>query len=154
MKKAQVQLQESLFVIIIFVVLLIIGLIIFYRFTISGITADINSYEDFKFRAMINTVPSMTEFRCSSLGQDKECIDLEKVKAFTKLNMDYFQEFGYKTVSLEIIYPKENMESNIDVYSKKPKKYTTTKKISTFVSVYDLEQDRYKVGKLIIEAYS
>ncbi len=151
LRKGQVQIQESLFVLIIFAVLLLIGLIIFYRFTIAGIKADINSYEDFKFKALIATIPEMTEFRCSLLGQDQECMDLEKVKGFSFLNEDYFKEFGYKNIMLEVVYPNENKIYTI--YDKKPVKYTSIKRVSSLVSIYDSSDNKYKVGKIIVEWY-
>ena len=152
MKKGQVQITETLLVLVVFSVLLLIALIIFYRFNISSITTDMNRYEDTKFRSLIGTIPSMSEFRCSNLGNDQECIDLDKVIIFKTIGVDYNKVFGYKNITLSMIYPKEDSVYNI--YSNKPRATKTIKRISTFVSVYDSSQDKYKIGKLTIEAYS
>jgi hypothetical protein len=153
LKKGQVQITETLLVLVVFTVLLLIALIVFYKFNITSITSDMNRYEDIKFRYLISTIPSMSEFRCSNLGNDQECIDLDKVFIFKNIvGTDYNKIFGYKNITLSMIYP---MEDNVyNIYSNKPKITKTTKKISTFVSVYDSSQDKYKIGKLVIEAYS
>jgi hypothetical protein len=152
LRKGQVQIQESLFVLIIFAVILLIGLIIFYKFTIAGIKADINSYEDFKFKALIATIPEMNEFRCSLLGQDQECIDLEKIKGFNALDEDYFKEFGYKKIGLEVVYPNEN--KTYGIYDKKPAKYSNIERVSSLISIYDSSDNKHKIGKLIVERYT
>lgn len=152
MKKGQLQIQESIFVLIIFIVLLLIGLIMFYNFTISSIKADIASYESSKFRSLIEILPSIPEFRCSNLGQEQECIDLGKVDAFSKLGFDYFKEFGYRKITIEVIYPKEDKSYN--VYEKRPRSFRSIKRISSLISLYDPGQDKYKIGKLTVEDYS
>ena len=152
LRKGQIQIQESILVLVIFTVILLIGLILFYNFAIAGIKADILSYEDEKFRSLISVVPSMTEFKCSSLGQDQECIDLSKARAFIDIKQDYGKVFGQKTIKLQLIYPNEDKEYLI--YSKRPANVKSARKISTLVSVYDVGQDKYKIGKLTVEAYS
>lgn len=152
LRKGQIQIQESILVLVIFTIILLIGLILFYNFAIAGIKADILSYEDEKFRSLISTIPSMAEFKCSSLGQDQECIDLSKARAFIDIKQDYGKVFGQKTIKLQLIYPNEDEEYLI--YSKKPVAVKSARKISTLVSVYDVGQDKYKIGKLTVEAYS
>lgn len=151
MKKAQIQIQESIFVLVIFTVLLLIGLVMFYRFTLAGINADINRYEFSKFQLLIQVIPAMNEFRCSSLGQEFECVDLEKVKAFYVLKKDYSREFGNRKITLEIIYPNEGKV--YDMYLGKQTSKSISK-ISNLVSVYDAFDNKYKIGKLIVEGYS
>jgi hypothetical protein len=152
LKKGQVQITETLLVLVVFTVLLLIALIVFYKFNITSITSDMNRYEDIKFRYLISTIPSMSEFRCSNLGNDQECIDLDKIIIFKDIGVDYTNIFGFKNITLNIIYPSEDNVYNI--YTNKPKVTKTIKRISTFVSVYDSSQDKYKIGKLVIEAYS
>ncbi|MEK6973698.1 MAG: hypothetical protein AABW41_00400, partial [Nanoarchaeota archaeon] len=90
--------------------------------------------------------------RCSNLGQDQECIDLSKVRAFIEIKQDYGKVFGQKTIELQFIYPNE--DKKYVIYSKKSASVRSARKISTLVSVYDVSQDKYKIGKLTVEAYS
>lgn len=152
LRKGQIQIQESILVLVTFTVILLIGLILFYNFAIAGIKADILSYENEKFQSLISVIPSMAEFRCSNLGQDQECIDLSKVRAFIEIKQDYGKVFGQKTIELQFIYPNE--DKKYVIYSKKSASVRSARKISTLVSVYDVSQDKYKIGKLTVEAYS
>ena len=151
MKRGQLQIQESMLVVMVFLILLILGLILFYRFTIQTIRSDIESYNDFKFTRLTETIPSMQEFRCSNLGNSEECLDLEKIKAFNDLNLDYFEYFGYANITILVVYPRAG--EYVQVYYQKPTKINSIRKVSTPVSIYNAKEDRFEVGKLVVEAY-
>ncbi len=151
MKKAQVQLQESIFVLVIFIILILISLIVFFKFMDISITTDTTNYLDTKFYALTNIIPVMPELRCSNLGIDQECIDIDKVKAFQEFSKGYSNVFGQKNITLIMTYPGN--ENNYQIYLNKPRNTKNTRVISTYVSVYDSSQDKYKIGKLIVEEY-
>lgn len=151
MKKAQIQLQESIFVLVIFVILVLISLIVFFKFIDISITTDTTNYLDTKFYSLTNTIPAMPELRCSNLGIDQECIDLDKLKAFQGFSKEYTNVFGQKNITLIMIYPGN--ENSYPIYVNKPRSVKNTRLISTYVSIYDSGQDKYKIGKLIVEEY-
>ena len=151
MKKGELQTYESILVIFFFMFIFFIGFVFFYRFTLEDIRSDVLSYEDFKFKQLLGLVPSMYEFRCSFSLSDDECVDISKVISFDRVSKDYFDVFGYKKISITIVYPEE--ENEIIIYEKIPKVYKTKKEISSPISVYSNKDDRYKIGRLSIEWY-
>ncbi len=151
-KKGQLQIQETILVIFIFTIILLIGLTVFYRYTIDSIRADQEKYEDFKFKVGISSIPSMSEVKCSFLGEQKECIDLEKARAFSIYSKDYFSLFGYSNITLYLVYPG-SVHKPILIYYRKPTVVRQSQIISTPVLVYDPEDADYKIGKLVLVRY-
>lgn len=151
MKKGELQIYESVFVIFFFVIIFMVGFFLFYRFTLEDIRKDNFEFEDYRFKQLIGIVPSMYEVRCSFSLSDKECIDLSKAIAFKKISKDYFNIFGYKKISIKEVYPED--KEAIIIYEKVPNKYKTRREISSPVSIYDAKSDRFKVGKLVLEWY-
>ena len=103
MKKAQVQIQETIIVIFIFILILGIGLIVFYRFNESSIQKIADDDKLMYFYNMIGTLPSMPELKCSSLGDEKECIDVSKLIAF-KGKGDFFNS----NITIYTVYPEKS----------------------------------------------
>jgi len=89
MKKGQVQMQESIFVIFLVMLLILIGMVSFFKYSSAGIEESKLEYEDYRFKQLIGVIPNLPELRCSHLGVADECVDLLKVNAFD-WNYDLF----------------------------------------------------------------
>lgn len=167
MKKGQLQIHETILVLFIFIILLIIGMIVFYRYNAEGLRQSMFDLESNKFNAMLSTFPQSPEIRCSFLGQDISCVDVYKLIGFKKIvedNKGYYREkLGYRNISFYLLYPTKNGKvcdmANIrdcgvwNLYLEKPKHYEKTLVIETPVSLYFPETDNYGIGKMAIEWY-
>lgn len=150
-KRGQLEIQESTLIIFIFTIILLIGLSIFYRYTVDSIKADNEDYYDFRFKAGISSIPSMAEVSCSFLGEQKECVDLEKARAFSLYSKDYFYLFGYSNITLYVVYPSG--EGPVLIYYRRPEVSKQLLTISTSVLVYDAFDSDFKAGKLVLVRY-
>ena len=150
MKKGQVQMQETILVVFIVVILIILGLIFFYRFTLSGIESESFNYEEVRFRQLISFVPGMSELKCSKLSIEEECIDVSKATVFNRYSESYFKQFGYKNITIKEVLIDQK---TYGIYLREPKQYKSVEKISSLVSLYYPEKKEYGIGILTIEWY-
>jgi len=159
-KKAQLEIQETVLVVFIFIILLLIGITFFYRFSLQSIENIKEEHETAKFNELIATIPNMAEIKCSHLTKESECVDAIKLSSFIETSKKY--KFGFKNITIVKVYP-ENVDAkctrfNFDncnyweIYFSK--KATESKfVISTPISIYYPNEDEYEVGKLIIERF-
>ncbi|MFH1376359.1 MAG: hypothetical protein ABIH25_01865 [Candidatus Woesearchaeota archaeon] len=149
MKKGQLQIQETGFVIFIVVVILLIGFVLFYQFQIRSIENLNEKYQEDKFEDMISFVPSMPELSYSVRGDQKGSIDFYKARAFADVsdNEYYKNLFGYKKITLKV------SADTLVLYDNKLSSYTGIRKITSPVSVYNAWDEKYYVGVLEVERY-
>lgn len=138
-KKAQIGMQETILVIFIFLIILMIGMIFFFQFSMKSIENDIDQYNDFRFKQLIDVIPNMAELKYSKLGiEDVYCIDLLKARAFGELN-DY--DFGRKEIKL--IAGDETV-----LYSKPGR--GEVRKVTSPICIYDSRNGKFYIGELEI----
>jgi hypothetical protein len=147
MKKGQMQIQETWFVIAIVVIILIVLLGVFFQYQFKSIENLEKEYQEYKFQSLISFLPSMPELRYSKLGKDEESIDFYKAKAFSGIsgNSYYRGLFGYKKIVLSV----DN--ENIVLYDRRLGGSKSSRKISSPVSVY--KNGRFYVGVLEVIKY-
>ena len=145
MKRGQLQLQESMFVVFIFFIILAIGLIVFYQFESRNIDKIQESYEEDKYYYLLSYLPSMPELQYSRFGFYEECIDLKKAKSFSDISEEnkecYRKLFGRKRIILDELvlynfFDDEELEG---------------RRISSPICVYD--SGKYLVEKLEVVMY-
>ncbi|MBT3394963.1 hypothetical protein HOA59_02060 [archaeon] len=140
MKRGQMQMQESIIVIFLVMILILIGMVFFYNSTFKGIENSANEYEEFRFRQLIEVIPNMAEFKCSHLMHEDECLDWLKLLAFNSSVSDY-KLFKDKRIS----FTRSGMEYVIysDFVS-----CSEQRVISSPVSLYDPSIKRNSVSEL------
>src|SRR3989338_5677999 len=84
-RKGQLQIQETILVLFIFIVILVLGMVFFYRFSLQGLEENKLDNERLKFNTMLSTVPEMAEITCSIYSQEVNCIDVYKLLAFKNI---------------------------------------------------------------------
>jgi len=99
MKKAELQIQESILAIFIFFVILGISLIFFYQYQNSSIKSDMLRYEQTRYYELLANIPNMPELRCSSLTDEQDCIDTLKLVYFNPKEHD----FGEKSIKISLL---------------------------------------------------
>lgn len=142
MKKGQLQLQESMFVVFIFFIILAIGLIVFYQFEARNIEKIQENYEEDKFYYLLSYLPSMPELQYSRFGFYEECIDWKKAESFSEVDDEYYRKlFGQKRIVLD----------DLVLYNFYDNDGLDGRKISSPICVYD--SGKYLVEKLEVIMY-
>ena len=161
-RKAQIQTSETIAVLFIFFVLILFGIIFYYKYQQVAIRE--RGEELLSLRAMDTTlkVLFLPELICSKGEAEPEdnCVDLLKVRYANEtmhqhLEDYYFDLFSYSTISIHQLYPDQHTYIIYD----KPKP-SFMRKESTFfvVSVRDDTRGgsnpQYGFGYVQVEAYS
>ena len=144
MKKGQIQIQETTFVIFIFTLIVGLGLILFYNFNLNNLEEYYLKYEESKFKHLIDIVPNLPELRLSELGVESEaCIDLVKAQVFKEMQDEY--DLGFKRIRVVGI-------NSVLIYEK-IKITDSVRKYASPVCVYDPFLNRFDMAKLEVEWY-
>lgn len=161
-RKGQIQTSETIAVLFIFFVLILFGIIFYYKYQQVAIRE--RGEELLSLRAMDTTlkVLFLPELMCSKGEAEPEdnCVDLLKVRHANEtmqqhLEDYYFNLFSYSTISIHQLYPDERVYLIYD----KPK-LPFSRKESTFfvVSVRDDTRGgsnpQYGFGYVQVEVYS
>lgn len=155
MRKGEVQLQESILVTFFVIVIIALGLVVFYRFSLNSINNYEQEYREQQLLSSLITLPN--GFIYTNLGSSQNAIDTSKL-FYNNLN------YGFKTMIIMQVYPAISNEIKCDlsnypncntfiVYNKTSYKLKNTLVESMPISLYYPLDDNYKVGKLIIYLY-
>ena len=168
-KKGELQIQETILAVFIFIILIVFGLIFFYRVQNASIAEDFNNFKLEKLTVDFITLGDLPEFSCSKAGIKESCIDAGKLIVFSRMLNNqkykdyYFEKFGYKNITIYQVYPNTNNNKCVtsisdcgvfEVYNKKPTNIDSKLVRNTPVSLYYPDTDEYKVGVMIVEAYN
>lgn len=142
-RRGQIGINETILVMFVFFILLMIGIVLFFQFSLNSSRAEIEEYQEFKFKQLISVVPSMNELKYSKLGiEDEWCIDLLKARAFASISDSY--DFGRKKIS---IFSSED----IILYDKISSLATGIRVVNSPICVYDPRSDSFRLGELEIK---
>jgi len=150
LKKAQLQIKESILVLFVVMFILLFGMMLFFRYTSASIEKDMTDYKEAKFKQLISYIPSMAELKCSRFNVEDECIDVMKMEAFAHLSDDYKADFGDKKIIVKEVFPDEK---SWEIYNNVPSDLDGLSIISTPVSLYYADTGEYAVGVLVVEWY-
>ena len=96
-KKAQIQLGESIFVVIIIVLLIVFGLVFYAQAQKESIDAESSGFDDLDTIAIAQYATSLVELQCSLQEvQYPNCFDITKLEAFHRVvqgNTELEKEF-------------------------------------------------------------
>jgi len=167
-KKGQLEIGITMMVILVFLLLLIISLIVYFKFSYSEIRETNDIILEEKFSTLVNAITSMPEIKCSVKNAEKECLDAKKLVAFkhalddNEMREYYIEEFGVKGIKIEIVYPP-SMTSNGCNYGTYEASNdcgyyelfpvgSNELRYSTPVSIYYPDKNMYKIGKLTLSS--
>jgi len=137
LKKGQLQIQETAIVIFIVTVIIAIGLIVFYRYTVDDIKDDNARYVDEKAKGLIEVLPNLPELKVSEMGIEADwCIDEKKAFVFN----NGFYDFGRKRIKIDEITLYDNLDGLVE-----------TRKFSSPVCLFDPIIEKKEMAKLVIE---
>ena len=164
--KGQLEINETILVLIVLSILAIAGVVIFHRYMLSGIEATSLEYKRQSFNNLLNYVPNMPELKCSSQNIQEECIDLLKMISFSNHQASYISKFGYKTITIKLVYPEkkeklcqqEDIQSSsfpdcnkIIIYERKLDNFKASEKIASPVAVYNPLDNSYLLALMEVE---
>jgi len=169
-KKGQVQMMETIMVLVVFIIILIVGMVFFWGVVMKDIGASAKELEEEKYYVLTSILPTLPELLYSEATNEEEYIDTSKILAFQKTIADqtshYSQLFGQTRISIEQTYPKpatikectlreftntdypDNCNSWI-LYNKLTTRIT--RKITMPVSLYFPSSNQWRIGRLIVE---
>jgi len=167
MKKAQIQYMETIFVLLILIVIIFIGIIVIYSFYTKSLTDKRESLQDIDSVTLTSSIISMPEFTC---GRNTNCIDATKLLAFQiHSNNEYYKTlFKNMDINIKIIYPttqqapctetKFNQEAfptncnNFEVFTSS-RNYENKEIIQSPVQIYFPSKQKKALGILNIIVY-
>jgi len=125
MKKAQVQMMETIAVLFIFFILIAFGFIFYANALKGGIAVTKQEHSELKSIELASKVSSLPELQCSENNLIEEnCVDwlkLDKASSLIRSNrIFYFDILGYSNITIEEIFPGDRTYT---VYANVPKDY-------------------------------
>ena len=142
-RRGQIGINETILVMFVFFIILMIGMVLFFQFSMNSSRNEIEEYQEFKFKQLISVVPSMNELKYSKLGiEDEWCVDLLKARAFASISDSY--DFGRKKIS---IYSFED----IVLYDKISSLATGIRVVSSPICLYDPRSEVFSLAELEIK---
>ena len=169
-KKGQIQLNETIMVLFVIVIILFVGLFVYYKYSIASIQETAATLSEEETTILVASLPVLPELRCD----EGTCLDTAKFLPFKQLTetkqLQYAQLLGAKTITIEQVYPPMTTETLCTLnsyqqfsypnncktwvlYDNKPTKYSSNPTLSTTVSLYFPEIDEYRIGRMHIEVY-
>ncbi len=157
MRKAQIQMFETIFVVLIFIVFVGIGLIFYYVESKRNIDQKVGEFQSLGAIETTLIALNAPEFVCTSGEYMRNtCFDLQKVIAFESLRLRgshyfsdyYFKQFGYSNITVTRIYPSPSLSWTL--YSLSPDKSTQTNSFFVPVSLQDGSKIYLGVLKVVV----
>jgi hypothetical protein len=162
-KKAQLQMGETIFVVIFIIILIVFGIVFSTNAEEDSIREKQKTLTDLNAITISKYASSLIELQCSTLGViDKSCFDKYKLMAFMNLSEKesgqiaeyYFSQFKNANVTIKEIYPPTNNEWTI-YYNELGFNKTKKSKMTTIpVSLLDPISKQKSFGELIITTFS
>lgn len=112
--KGQIQLGESIFVVIFIIIIIVIAISFYSRAETDNILTKAGEFTDLSTIEKAQAIANMKELTCSSLEVESlSCMDKDKILAFSKLTSEhwelagefYYEKFGFVTIKVRQIYP-------------------------------------------------
>jgi len=93
-RKAQIQINETIIVLFIFILIVIFGVVFFAKFQRVNVESERKSTQDLDLIKVSQIISSLPELSCSEGNVQKDnCYDILKIEVFTKIledNPEYF----------------------------------------------------------------
>ena len=162
-KKAELEMQESLIVLFVFIVIFLIGFVFFFRYTEQSILNENERFRTENNKIMSVIFANQAEISCSVRDQKSvACADKLKMLSFSELN----KELGNRVIRIETAYPEPAKKILCGVNNIQEcnvwmlydgagalKESMTPLIMTTPISIYDSISGSYEVGVLTLEDY-
>ena len=155
--RAQIQMFETIGIIIVFLFLITLASIFYFSAQKSSLEKEkITASQKYALQITLNAI-NMPELDCSFLLTSRDnCIDQLKLSSIQNILTeqtalsDYFVEFGYATITVTEIYPSN---INYTIYSNQPVQFETKQTSQSPILLYDPIQNTYSFGVIEVAIY-
>ncbi len=153
--------METLIVVVVFVIILVVALAFYFKFSMSELEETGQEVCMVSNTVLLSSITAMPEVECSVNGNSLDCIDTSKLLVFNPEREygSYFKKICDQNVYFEVVYPvgeegicTQNTYpdcSEFTFYESDPDGVGI--RITTPVSLYYPMEDKYIVGKLVVE---
>lgn len=147
--------MEVIMVTVIIVLLLSFALFFYFKFYKGRIERIGSEVLEEEAGVLLANFLSMPEFQCTQRGVYRNCVDIVKLDSFMELMRNdnyrnfYINYFGWKTIKVEQVYPGDGAWLLYDNKKKAESKII----ISSPISLYEPNENKYSLGKLMVEVY-
>ena len=167
-RKGQIGMMELLMVMVIIGIITAIGIYIFYGEFIKNTGEKGREMNEQERAVLISMFGRIPEMQCSKNGNDEDyCIDTIKAvgaRNVIRSNKAYYSNIlGYRNVKIEAIYPQKNNVicdkdnypgcGTFAVYDNAKPNAQDKQIVSVLVSLYYPHENKYRVGRFIIEEF-
>ncbi len=157
-KKGQVQMGESIAVIIIVIILIFFGVIFWNNVSRSSGEEALKQDQELETIQIANLIPNMPELKCYEGGSEPVgCLDWYKIIAFNKtLDEDskakeyYAQYFAHTKITIVKVYPEE---LNVTIFDASIDGAVKGVKITIPVNIYDPVLRKNSYGLIVVDGY-
>ncbi len=157
-KKSQIRMFEMIAVLIVFLLLLSIGSIFYFRLQESSIKKEAVRAESLRSLQLFQRALFLPELDCSFVGVQKgNCFDVIKLRFFSELlqseqlRIDYFDVFGLSKIRIKKVYPVAS--DWFTLYSNVPEKISSKLVSQSTVLLYNASSDVYDFGVVEVSYY-
>ncbi|MBS3159265.1 hypothetical protein J4436_00590 [Candidatus Woesearchaeota archaeon] len=153
-KRGTLETQQTIIIVFIIVVLILLGMTVFYRYMNLSVKNEFNEYEKKSFDNLLLTFPMIPEIVCSSYGvKENLCVDSIKIDSFYVLSEKednyYLSKLGARNITVTLLYPE--YKGYWRIYDNIPNICLSTLIKRTPVSVYIADKDEYGIGEMVIQ---
>jgi len=159
MKKAQIRLFESMAVLVVFLLLLGIGSVFYFKLQRASIEREIAKSENLYAMQLYQRALYLPELDCSFVSiQRDNCFDIVKLRFFSELlsreenRISYFDVFGFSKVRVRQVYPSE-LDWFI-LYSNIPETYQSKLSSRSSVLLFNASSGNYGFGVVEVDYYA
>jgi len=161
--KGQIGMMETIVVLIVFMIILVMGLLFYFKFYIASGEEKIEESCIISNYVLLSYITNMPEVQCSINNKQERCIDTAKILVFEteKQYGSYFSTFCPQKVYFTQLLPEDlpeedcnkNNYPNCNKYTfyEPGDDYETSIPISTPVTLYIPTTDEYHLGRLTVE---
>jgi cbb3-type cytochrome oxidase subunit 3 len=159
-KKSQIQMMETISVLLIFFVIVFLGLVFYMNYNERQAKKMAEEAEELKRTQVVQIASSLPELQCAEKNILKSaCIDLFKLEAFASGDIGkdyYFDYFFYSNVTVMKIFPspEPGEQKKWQLYFKDlPKRKN---KMTTYLPILisDPIKDQRYFGAIVVEVYT
>lgn len=165
-KKAQLQMIETILVLLIFLFILIFGIYFYYQYIFTDIQEEASEISEKQATTLVSSITNLPELSCT---REKDCIDIIKLINFNQIynqNRAYYSTlFKNKKILIQQIYPETAQNSclftntfpiqcqEIIIHESIPKNYKSKSIVSLPTLINYPNKNKNSLGKLVIEVY-
>ena len=160
MKKAQIQMFETVGVLVIFFFLLVAGALFYFSIQKSSLQKELSAQAQLKSLKSAERAVLLPELDCSFVSVQREnCFDMLKLSALQdmiakdpRLIQEYHDSFGDIELSVREVYPETGF--NLTVYRSLPEQYGKILKSQIPVLLYDPVSRNSSFGVMEVTVYA